>query len=140
MPPTPLTGLPLAIVPLYAGALALWFLILSIRVVLGRSGKGKPSLGDGGNPEMLRRIRGHANFAEYVPLILVLLALLEINGAPPWQLHALGGMLLAGRLMHGTALAFMRESVIGRSVGIGLTFLSLAAAGVLCLLPGLRAL
>ena len=58
---------------LYAGLLAIWFLVLSIRVIQGRMGPGNPSLGDGGNPVMLRRIRGHANFAEYVPLILLLM-------------------------------------------------------------------
>ena len=57
----------MVVTPLYAGLLAIWFLVLSARVVQGRAGPGSPSLGDGGNPAMLRRIRGHANLAEYVP-------------------------------------------------------------------------
>ena len=52
----------------------------------------------GGDPLMLRRIRGHANFAEYTPLALVLITLLELAGEPRWELHALGASLLAGRL------------------------------------------
>ena len=130
----------ITVTPLYAGLLALWFLVLSIRVVLGRAGPGKPSLGDGNNPEMFRRIRGHANFAEYVPLILLLIGLLEIGGQPKWQIHALGAMLWVGRLLHGYAFAFTQEHVFGRSAGIGLTFLSLLGAGVLCVYAGLQVL
>jgi hypothetical protein len=130
----------LTVTSLYGGLLALWFMVLSVRVILGRAGPGKPSLGDGGNPEMLRRIRGHANFAEYVPLILVLLAVLELCGTPKWQLHALGSALLAGRLLHGYAFSFTQEHVFGRSAGIALTFASLLGAGALCAYTGLRAL
>lgn len=130
----------MTITPLYGGLLAIWFLILSIRVVLGRSGPGKPSLGDGGNPEMQRRIRGHANFAEYVPLILVLIALLELGGAPHWQLHALGSALLVGRLLHGYALSFTKNHALGRSAGIALTFSALLGSGALCVQVGLRSL
>jgi uncharacterized membrane protein YecN with MAPEG domain len=121
---------------LYAGALALWFLLLSIRVVMGRSGPGKPSLGDGGDPSMLRRIRGHANFAEYVPLILVLMGLLESGGSPKWRLHVLGGTLLLGRVLHGYTFAFTKEWAFGRTAGILLTFLALLMGGVACLYRG----
>ena len=42
---------------LYAGLLSLWLLVLSVRVIAIRS-QGI-SLGDGGNPVLLRRIRAH---------------------------------------------------------------------------------
>lgn len=128
----------LAITSLYAGALALWFLVLSVRVVLGRAGPGKPSLGDGGDPMMQRRIRGHANFAEYTPLVLLLIGLLELGGQPGWVVHALGATLLAGRLLHGWAFSFTASSVFGRSAGIVLTFLVLLASAALCVAAGLR--
>ena len=85
---------------------------------------------------MTRRIRGHANFAEYVPLILVLLGILELNGTAAWVLHALGATLLVGRLLHGYALAFTTQNVFGRSVGTLLTVIVLLVAGVLCVLAG----
>lgn len=125
---------------LYGGALALWFLVLSIRVIQGRMGAGNPSLGDGGNPMMLRRIRGHANFAEYVPLILVLMGFLELSGLPKWVLHVLGITLLTGRLLHGYTFAFLKESPFGRTAGVAFTLLSLLAAGGLALFMGLRGL
>src|SRR5690349_15514260 len=66
------------VTPIYAGILAILFFILSMRVIVGR-GKNGPSLGDGGDVRMQRRIRGHGNFAEYVPLILVMMAMLELS-------------------------------------------------------------
>ncbi len=130
----------ISITLLYGGALALWFLVLSIRVIQGRSGKGGPSLGDGGDAMMQRRIRAHANFAEYVPLTLILIGFLEASGTAAWIVHGLGASLLVGRLMHGYAFAFTKNSVIGRSGGIVLSLLSLLAAGGLALLMGIQAL
>ena len=124
----------------YAGALALWFFVLSLKVSLARVGPDKPSLGDGGNPKMQRMIRGQANFAEYVPLILLLIGLLELHGLAKWALHALGATLLLGRLLHGYALSFTPNSVFGRSAGIALTFIALLVGGALCLYQGMPGL
>ncbi|MGH8432238.1 MAG: MAPEG family protein [Solimonas sp.] len=123
---------------IYTGALAIWFLVLSMRVVQGRMGPGNPGLGDGGNPMMLRRIRGHANFAEYVPLILLMMAFLELSGLSKWVVHCLGAMLLVGRLLHGYALSFTKDHPFGRTAGILLTFVSLLTGGGLCLYQGLQ--
>jgi uncharacterized membrane protein YecN with MAPEG domain len=120
--------------------LALWFVVLSVKVVQARVGPGNPSLGDGGDPKVLRLMRGHANFSEYVPLILVLMGLLELNGLPTWALHGLGATLLAGRLLHGYALSFTQGFVFGRSAGIALTLLPLLVGGGLCLYHGVQGL
>ena len=85
----------MTVTPLYAGILALLFFVLSIRVIRMR-GTGI-SLGDGGNPIMLRRIRGHANFAEYVPLILLMMGFLEVSHFPAYLLHGLGIVLVVSR-------------------------------------------
>src|SRR3546814_4448838 len=66
------------VTPLYAGLLGLWFFVLCMRVVVARGQLGI-NLGDGGNETMNRRIRGHANFVEYVPLCLLLIAILEFS-------------------------------------------------------------
>jgi len=123
------------ITSLYAGFLALLFLALSARVVAVR---GRVSLGDGGDPEVLRRMRGHANFAEYVPLILVMMALLETQHQAAWQLHAIGATLVFARLIHGIALSFTRKWFFGRFFGTVLTFTLLATCGILCVTQGLR--
>ena len=128
----------MTVTPLYGGLLGIWFLALTVRVIMGRTGPDSPSLGDGGNPAMLRKIRGHANFAEYVPLTLLLIALLELTGSPKWALHLLGAALLTGRLLHGYALAFTQEHAFGRSAGIGLTLLSLTGAALMCILAAVH--
>ncbi|MCC2637064.1 MAG: hypothetical protein K0Q68_783 [Moraxellaceae bacterium] len=117
---------------LYAGLLSLVFLVLSARVVLMR-GEGGVSLGDGGNPVLLRRIRAHANFAEYVPLLLLMMGFLEASSLPAPALHGLGATLLVARLLHGYALSFSASFKFGRMGGAALTFMLLAVTGVLCL-------
>ena len=54
------------ITALHAGLLALLVLVLSFRTILYRRAH-KVEIGDGGDKELLRRSRVHANFAEYVP-------------------------------------------------------------------------
>jgi uncharacterized membrane protein YecN with MAPEG domain len=85
------------ITALYAATLSILFVILSVRVSMAR-GKTKISIGDGNNQFLLRRIRVQGNFAEYIPLALLLLLLAELAGAAsPW-LHVAGGALFLGRL------------------------------------------
>ena len=124
------------VTPLYAGLLALFFLVLSWRVIQFRQ-RGIP-LGDGGDPRMLRLIRGHANFAEYVPLILLMLGFLEVGHTSTYILHVLGITLLVSRFLHGYALSFSDKFRFGRTWGAGLTFAVLGVSGVLCLLQALR--
>jgi len=124
------------VTPFYAGLLALLFLVLSVRVSQRR--QVGITLGDGGDARLLRVIRGHANFAEYVPLILVMMVMLEIDHTSRYVLHALGIALLIARFLHGYALSFTQRFKFGRMFGIGLTWVILAACAVLCILKGLR--
>ena len=120
------------VTPLYAGLLVLWLLVLSVRVVR-RRGSDKIVLGDGGNPSMLRVIRAQANFTEYVPLALLMMAMLELTRHSIYLLHLLGILLLISRLLHGYALSFTQHFMFGRVAGAGLTFLVLGIEAVLCL-------
>jgi uncharacterized membrane protein YecN with MAPEG domain len=123
------------VTPLYAGLLALLYLILSARVVqLRMRGIG---FGDGGNPALLRRIRAHGNFAEYVPFILLLIGVLELNHFPACGLHIFGVTLLVARLLHGYALSFSESFKFGRFWGTALTFALLLVCGLLCAYQGL---
>ena len=83
-----------------AGLLGLVFLALTIRVV-GRRVSGKIMIGDGGDSQMLERIRAHANFTEHVPLTLILMAGIEITAGhhAPW-LWLSGGLLVLARIAH----------------------------------------
>ena len=123
---------PLAITGIYAAALTGFYLVLSARVIVMRRGN-RISLGDGDSTEMQRRIRAHGNFAEYVPLGLVLLAVAESQQEAVVWLHAVGGLLLAGRLMHGINFSFGMRSMVLRTGGMMLTFTSLLLGAVLAI-------
>lgn len=125
------------ITPLYAGLLALLFFVLSLRVVNLR-GHGI-SFGDGGNPQLLRRIRAHGNFSEYVPLILLMIGVLELSHFSIYVLHGLGVTLLVARLLHGYSLSFTESFKFGRFWGTALTFLLLVVCGVLCVYQAVHA-
>lgn len=122
---------------LYAGLLSLWLLVLSGRVIAIRS-QGI-SLGDGGNPVLLRRIRAHGNFSEYVPMILVMIGFLELSHLSGVFIHIMGATLLVARLLHGYALSFSESFKFGRFWGTALTFLLLAVCGLLCVYQALFA-
>ena len=127
----------MVVTPLYAALLVLWFLVLTLRVLQNRR-SAKVSLGDGGNTLLQRAIRGHANFAEYVPLALLLLAILELSRFSIYLLHAIGILLLIARLLHGYALAFRSEFRFGRLWGATLTFAVLTVEALLCLYQAYR--
>jgi hypothetical protein len=89
---------------LFAALNSLLLLVLVGRVSRLRHGR-RIGFGDGGDPDLARAIRVHANFVEHVPFALLLLGLLELNGlAAPW-LWAFGIALLVARLMHATGLS-----------------------------------
>src|SRR5688572_1139489 len=125
-------GAAMIVTPLYAGLLALWFVVLSVRVMQLRR-RMRVALGDGGDAALQRAIRGQANFAEYVPLALLLLALLELSRFSIYVLHGLGMVLLVARLVHGWAFAFTDGSRFGRPMGAALTFIVLIVEAILCL-------
>ena len=91
--------LPLPITAMYLALLALVYIILALQVVRLRRLEGV-SLGDGGNAVLRSAIRAHAHFAEYVPIIILMAALLENVGLPAVKLNQLLGPFLAARIMH----------------------------------------
>ncbi len=128
---------PPIITSLYAGVLALILVALAARVIGVRRGQ-RIALGDGDNEDLARRIRAHGNFSEYVPIALVLMLLIELSGYPAWTLHGLGIALVAGRLIHAWALPAL--NLVGRTVGMLLTFAVLISAALMCLTVAAKAL
>jgi uncharacterized membrane protein YecN with MAPEG domain len=82
-----------------AGAAALMLVWLSLRVVLVRRAA-NVELGDGGSEPLTRRIRAHGNFVENAPFFLLLVALLELNGAGERVLWAATIAFFLVRLAH----------------------------------------
>ena len=121
------------VVFLYAALLALLFVALSIRTLLMRR-RLQIAIGDAGNQGMLRAMRVHSNFAEYVPLSLLLLFFVEASGANPLFLHALGASILAGRISHAFGVSQIKEQYAFRVLGMALTLTPIIIAAVRLLL------
>ena len=111
---------------LYAGLCTLLVLVLAVRVIALRM-RAKIGIGDGGDHEMQRRVRVHANSVEYLPLALILLGGMELNGYPNAVIHGFGATLLVSRLLHAWGLSRKSGASPGRFVGTLLTLLLMVA-------------
>ena len=129
----------LPITSLTAAILALVFVILSIRVVRGRLST-KTSLGDGaagsvasgaevGASSLVVALRAHGNFAEYVPLSLLLLGLIEAHGTSRTAVMGLAAMLVVARIAHPFGLA-RRTPNLPRAAGFMLNVAMLAGGAL----------
>lgn len=117
--------MPLTITTLYALPLIpIWF-VLWMGVTSSRPGFNQ-SIGDGGRPELLLKIRRHGNFIEWVPFVLVLMILAEAQGTGAIWLHAAGALLVLGRLAHPFGLQIENGSHPLRYVGNGSNLLAAA--------------
>lgn len=122
----------LPITSLYASLIALIFLALSARVIMYRRSN-QLGLGDHGDKSLLKRMRAQANCAEYAPIGVILLSLVELSSAPAFVIHALGAMLLLGRALHAYGFSASPPVMILRQIGmvLTLTMIALAALGLL---------
>ena len=89
---------------------------------------------DGGDRQFAKLIRGHGNFAETVPIALVLIALLELQGSSNFTLHVLGTALVIGRISHYIQLTGLVKPLIFRTGGMILTLGTIVSASVRLLL------
>jgi uncharacterized membrane protein YecN with MAPEG domain len=90
---------PPSITGLYLAVLALLYTVLAIRVARLRQ-TNRASFGDNDSAQLRSAIRAHANFIEYVPIITLMVAMLEMSGASALRVHILMGALLVARLAH----------------------------------------
>ena len=81
-----------------AGMLGVWYAFLAVTVIRARY-RHRVSLGDGGIPELQARIRAHGNFAEYVPIVLILMGLVELAGGDRTVLLGSGIALVVARVL-----------------------------------------
>ena len=78
-------------------------------------------------------MRVHANFAEYVPLALILLGLAESLHTSVWLLHCFGWALLIGRLSHAIGVSRAEEPYGFRVAAMALTLTMLIGTALTCL-------
>ena len=103
---------------IYAGLCGLLMAWLAIQTIKVRRAN-KVTLGDGGVFELKSAIRAHGNFAEYMPITIILLFLLEHNGAPALIIHVIGLAFLYGRWTHAQGL--LKDDLRKRATGMGFT-------------------
>ena len=125
----------IAAVAIYAGlnsAVLIWLAVQTGRI----RQREKVFMGDGGNPRMIRVMRGHANAIEFIPITLICLALATLLGTSPPIIHVLGIMLTVGRVLH--ALHFTAADAPGwqRFGGTGLSFLAMGGAAIAAVVSG----
>ena len=117
---------------LFAALHALMLMALTAQVSRLR-GKAQVGIGAGESTELRRWNRVHGNFTEYVPLTLLILALLEISGVGRQWIFTGGAVLLLGRVLHAWGLGRHAGTSIGRFAGMVLTMVVLGSAAVAAL-------
>ena len=78
-------------------------------------------------------IRGHGNFAEYVPNSLLLLGFAEIGGTEPAVIYLGGTLLIVGLLLHAYAMAMTEKNHFARRYGMIMTMASIVIGIGACL-------
>lgn len=128
--------MPFHVTVLYAGLNGLLVLVLAFIVVRQRQ-RTRIELGTGGNEQLERAQRALGNWAEYVPLALILMGLLEAQRTSAYLLHALGIAITAGRVLHAWGLSHSSGQTFGRSAGMVLTWATLLVASIAAVVVGL---
>jgi hypothetical protein len=117
------------ITALYAGLLGL--IALGISVAAGRTrGTTGVLIGDDGNIDVIVAMRRHANFIESVPLCLILIALLEMNGVGNIAIHGLGALLVVSRLCHAFGFRADQKLMLLRTLGAAGSTLVLVVSSI----------
>ncbi|MBL1321572.1 MAG: MAPEG family protein [Methylophaga sp.] len=108
-----------------AAPLAILMFVLTLLVSLRRIQLGKEDgdiakfvFGHGDDEAFRCRIRAFGNFIEYVPMALLVLAFIELQGAPSVLVWWLGGLFAVGRLLHAIGMLFSPRFPLPRAVGM----------------------
>ena len=109
-----------------------------INIWLGmRCGKarmaGKVLHGDGGDPMLIRRMRGQANFIENAPIFLILLGLVEYTLGSSYWLWFIGVIFLIARILHPIGLDKDGANLM-RGAGTLLSMLTILILAIVALL------
>jgi len=102
-------------------ACALLGIWMGLRISAVRRARGI-MVGDGGDAALIARMRAQANFVEYAPFVLILLALLELARGPLVWVWVSGVAFVVGRILHVFGMDGWKP---GRVAGALLTWLIL---------------
>ena len=116
---------------MYASIFALFALVLSFRAGSFRGKSGISVLfGDPSNMELAERVRAHQNFLEYVPMIVIVMGAIELNGGSNMFLFWVGDLLFLARIAHAVGLKHDNMAHKGRLIGAaGTALITVAVVG-----------
>jgi uncharacterized protein len=111
-----------------AAICALMLLITAIDTVRQRMRLRVP-FGDGADQKLISAARSHGNLAEHAPIVILLLAFLEMSRANHLGLMTIGVLFLGGRVAHiiGLYTPMSTKPPLPRSIGVIVTWLALAS-------------
>lgn len=119
----------LPITSMIAASLAVIMFTLTFMVSVGRINLGKAEgdtakypIHDGGNENLKRRISAFGNFTEYVPMCVIMIALVEINGATSILIWSLGVAFVIGRILHAIGMLINPHFPLPRIIGMFATY------------------
>lgn len=117
----------LILTPIYGSFLALIVIILGLRVVRFRQVEQVGFGYENGSRAMQCSVRAHANAVENIPIALLLLLMLELNGLQNWMLHLFGTLFVCARILHAWGLSRSTGVGFGRFYGTALTWITMLA-------------
>lgn len=119
--------MPVPVTAFVAAICALLLLLTAVDTVRQRI-RAKAAFGDAGDAKLISASRSHGNLAEHAPIVILLLAFLELAHAWHMGLMAIGALFLFGRVMHiwGLYLPASTKPPLPRSLGVIITWLTLA--------------
>lgn len=107
---------------LYVALGALMLVVMSVRIITVRR-RLKIGLGDGGERQLLQRMRVQGNAVETLPIQLLMLVMLEWMGVGHAWLHGFGVAIIASRTLHAVGLSRSPGTSFGRFVGTAISLL-----------------
>ncbi|WP_395354947.1 MAPEG family protein [Vibrio sp. D3] len=116
------------ITALYASILAILIIWLAVQVIKQRR-LNQIAYADGGVEALQIARSAQSNATEYIPITLILMALLEFNSAYPIWIHLTGIIFVIGRIIH--ARGILKEDLKRRVRGMQVTFLVILSLVVL---------
>lgn len=120
--------MPLPVTAFVAAICAIMLLITAVDTVRQRMHARVP-FGDNADQKLISATRSHGNLAEHAPMVILLMAFLEMSRANHVVLMAIGALFLAGRVSHiiGLYAPMSTKPPLPRSIGVIVTWLTLAS-------------
>lgn len=116
---------------LIAGLCGLLQFALTLCVIARRAQTGVSFL-DGGDEQLLRRIRAHGNFTENAPMALLLMLLLELRNFNTTGLWVFGGLLILARILNAQSI-LTNNAAWSRRGGTVMTLAVISIEAAFCL-------